>query len=270
MKKILAALVFLLLIISSIYIFYSKYFRKENITILPTPGNMVTDSISFTPEPSSVYKPSGIISSNNYNVEYIIVRDLKKLFLYSNAEEKLTSTEAVKKYGCDKLISGGFWREDNGEPIGLLISEGKVLNNKTAISFYNGFFYIDYRGNFNISEKQPELSDMRIAIQSGPLLFDRNLPLSLKVDNDDKSRRIVVAKTRKGEIVFLVIYYKPSTLVGPKLKDLSILLDELYKNTNLKIESALNLDGGSHSSFISDSVSLTEISRIGSFFCIKP
>ncbi len=267
MNKIVIILIILLgLTAASVYLFKNSQIKNLDEASVSTPTLTPTASVKLSATPTNFeQKPS-----NNFNVEYIIVRDSKKISLYDNSQEKLTSAEAIKKYECDKLISGGFWREDTGKSLGLLISDGKVINGSNNSDFYNGYFFISNDQKSDITESEINLSTTRVGLQSGPILFMDNLPLKIYSDNDENSRRIVIAKTFKNEIVFLVFYYKPSQLIGPKLKDLPKLLEDLNNNTNLKIESALNLDGGAHSTFVSGEINITEISRVGSFFCIKP
>ncbi len=255
------------LTVIAVYLYSNKSVHlievNENVspTISPTPTDVPTEApISDNEKPT-----------NNFNVEYIIIRDQRKILLYDNSKERLTSAEALKKYECDKLISGGFWREDTGGALGLLVSEGELISKVNQNSLLNGFFTVDSDNKSSaISETEPDLDNTRIAIQAGPILFNSNLPIPIKAENDEGVRRIVVAKTFKGETLFLVFYYKPSPIIGPKLKDLPTLLDDLDKKTNLKIESAMNLDGGAHSTFVSGDINLSEIARVGSFFCIKP
>jgi hypothetical protein len=53
------------------------------------------------------------------------------------------------------------------------------------------------------------------------------------------------------------------------LSELPDILQRLEDKAGLKFVDALNLDGGAHSVFVTDEVSLTELSLIGSYFCLK-
>jgi hypothetical protein len=56
---------------------------------------------------------------------------------------------------------------------------------------------------------------------------------------------------------------------GPKLNELPGIIKNINKSTSLNIVSALNLDGGAHSAFLTQSTDLNELSTIGEYFCIK-
>lgn len=267
MRKIVVSVILVVLLLAA-GLLITKNNKSLLSTSLETPTPTVMPSVTVTPEVTM--SPENTKSTNSYNVEWIIVRDPKKVELYSNSTEKLTSADAKTKYNCINLISGGFWREDNGEPLGLFITEGKELHASVESSLLDGYFYIEDDQTFNISAAIPASDTISLALQAGPILYSDSLPTKVDKVNEGKDRRIVVAKTIKGEIVFMVFYYKPSPLSGPLLSDLPVLLNDLYKTSNLKVESALNLDGGTHSAFITDNVNITEVARIGSFFCVKP
>ena len=221
---------------------------------------------SISPKPTFI-PPEGF-TTGEYKVDWIVVRDLKKIDLYSNLEEKLTSREAIVKNGCLYLISGGFWTEE-GNNLGLLVTNGQVLSQVQESKLADGFLSIDTVGLATISKNPPEIESARLALQSGPIIFSAGHALPIESSND-YARRVVVATTDENEVVFIVVYAKSSPLLGPKLSDLPSVLNELQKNTNLELEEALNLDGGTHSAFITDIKNLTEVANFGSYFCILP
>jgi exopolysaccharide biosynthesis protein len=263
----LAILIFLLFAISTTLLKVNKS-QNVPVDITNTPqAKPFTDSYSITPK--STFNPNPHLDSEDYTVEWIIIRDPKKLELYQNLEDQLSSSDAYKKYACSQLISGSFYSQEN-KNLGLLIADEKLLEKAIKSQLFNAFFYITKDGLFDISVIQPVESDLRIAVQSGPLLIKNSSPQVLNIESDENARRVVVATTQKGEIAFLVLYYKPSPLIGPKLEELPNLLNQIQTTTNLKFKNALNLDGGSHSAFITQNVKVSEVATVGTFFCIKP
>ena len=204
-------------------------------------------------------------TENVYKTEWLIVRQLEKVNLQTNLEEQLSSEEILTKYLCQNLVSGSFYTKDN-KHIGLFISDFQKLNSYQSNSLFNGFFYITGRSAV-ISQVEPQSA--RLALQAGPLLIKDGKPLPLKIQNDSNERRIAVATLRDGNIAFIIVYSQKSRFRGPKLAEFPEILNKLQNETSLNFEEALNLDGGTATSFITDSVKLTELSRIGSFFCIK-
>lgn len=220
----------------------------------------------LTPSPNEI-KPEGTAPEQKeagYTFSWLIVRDKQALSLYSNLEEKLTSADAKSKNGCLHLISGGSYTQEN-EHAGLFISEGNKIAQEKESSLFNGYFVIFANGRAEITKWAP--SSPRLALQSGPILFEEKQP-SILTQSSERARRVVVATTRDGSVVFLAVYDKNSVFEGPPLSELPNLLKNINQNTSLDIVDALNLDGGAHSAFLSGSLNLVELARIGSYFCV--
>ncbi len=223
--------------------------------------NTITPSISLSPTQSlstSASTPqSGIQSS------WIVVRDIDKISLYSNLNEKLAAKEAKEVYGCNALINGSFFGEDQ-KHIGLFITEGKTLSIPKDSTLFNGFFSIQAKKPV-IASQIP--SNAYTAIQTGPILMRNGVAVQI-TSGSEKARRMVAAVSSTGEVIFLTFYDSSSLALGPTLSELPKHLQELNKNTNLEIKDAINLDGGAHSAFLSDQVQLTDIQTPGSYFCV--
>lgn len=236
--------------------------RSKETNYVPDPS--ITPSIGVVAEEVVVKYQNG---NADYKVSWITVRDNEKIELISNIDEQLTTDEAAAKYNCKHLINAGFIDTSNNH-IGLFKNHtGEISVAKTNQTF-NGFFSVSINKIVDISYERP--NNTEIALQSGPILFSDNKPAVLKLFNDKYSRRVVVAINRKKEPIFIVFYSKGSPLMGPKLKELPSLLEDIEINTSLNITDAINLDGGSHSAFLSDNVKLAESSIIGGYFCITP
>lgn len=264
-KKIafFSSLIFLFLILVSLVII-----KKGNITINQiSKKNFTTSVISYIPENfiTETPSPSSFPRERNKNA-WIKVRDLEKLSLKTNFEERLTSSDASEKYNCISLISGGFFKE-NYQPIGLFIANGKKISDSIKNPIFNGFFYVS-SNKASISFKEPDNAEF--AVQSGPILMLNGKTQIINDDKGENSRRIVVGTTQDGNVVFLVFYNTANLLSGPKLSELPDLIDKLNSSAGLNLKDALNLDGGSHSAFLADIIKISEISSIGSFFCVNP
>ena len=260
MKKI----VILTIVVLVVFIVLYPRFKKSNL-IVDTPSNSSTsDTITSFPSNLSV-TPSFAVDKNN--ISYVTVRNIEKIELYTNLGESKTSFDFKEFNSCIYLTSGGFYGEDN-KHIGLFVSKGNVINKSSISPTFNGFFSISNNNMASISYNEPQ--NPEYAVQSGPMLYVNSEPLALKIKNDERARRVVVAINRLGHAIFIVFYNPSQTLDGPLLSELPELLSGLEKNTNLDFEYAMNLDGGAHSTFITDSLKLTELSTAGGYFCIKP
>lgn len=265
MKKtiILIAFMFIVLIVViGIFFVVKIYFNKNNAAVnIPTPAEPSTVPIlSTTPKPT-------FASSTKSNVRYITVRDASKITLVSNLKDKLAASEAKEKDGCAYLVSGGFYNQE-GKHIGLFVSEQAKISEAISDPTFNGFFSIDTANNPTISTIQ--IANPRLSLQTGPILFRNSKPLALNLKSDESARRIIAAVNSFGHITFIVFFNQTNPIEGPTLSSLPKLVNDLNKDTNLDYDEAINLDGGAHSAFITDTVNIREISTIGSYFCIKP
>ncbi len=200
-----------------------------------------------------------------YQVAWFNIKDLSKINLYENISKKLPSQALFQRYSCEKMVSSGFFSEKG--IIGLFVTENNILNDAVKSDIFNGYFYI-FEDKAYISNEKPK-NTPRIALQSGPILFYEGKPALINIKNDEKARRIVIATTSDNQVLFLSFYKSDNFFHGPFLTELPEIIQELKINFFKNLENALNLDGGTHSVFISNNYKLTEASTIGGFFCIK-
>ncbi|HEX6977292.1 MAG TPA: phosphodiester glycosidase family protein [Patescibacteria group bacterium] len=231
--------------------------------------NQTPSTQEQTNETSGIVTPANTLNLN-YNGKTLkavwIETVADKISLIPNFNEKETAFDVTDKYKCDELTNGGFYSLENA-PIGLFVTDDKRVGEYQENLLFNGFFKISKTNIASISTDS-QTQNTRIALQSGPILFQNNYPTSLKINSDKESRRIVVALSN-GKIFFIAFYDPKSVYQGPNLGDLPSLLSDFAKAKNIKIDDALNLDGGSASSFHTTGISLPELSPSGSFFCIK-
>lgn len=216
---------------------------------------------------SNIFSEEVEYQGSRYNVIGFIVDDPEKLNLYPNFAEKLTSAEAMKEYGCSLLSSGGLYTKDS-IPIGLFISEGRQLKSMVKDEFYNGIFSLFYDKRVEIGDSFSK-GEVRIALQSGPLLMQDGLGYNFEDRSKEEARRVVIGLTNDSKIIFMVIYKEESVFLGPTLDVLPQLLLDFSGKSGMKIISALNLDGGSASAFKSSNSSLSELTPVGSYFCVE-
>jgi len=189
---------------------------------------------------------------------------ISNIRLNSNLKNKETARELAKNNQCKNLVNGSFY-DKSGEHIGLFIENGKTLSKYTVNRTFNGVFYISSDNMPYINTVSPQ-EEIRTALQSGPILLKDGVYRKFDIKNDDKERRTMLAIADTG-VVFISIYEKNSVFRGPYLSDLPEVLKEIETKLDKKFISALNLDGGTASAFITDELTLGEISPIGSYFC---
>lgn len=232
------------------------------------PENSSSSKITATPTSA---KSDQVISLEGDGVTtqiaWVKVPDLGRFFLYPNFKERLSTQELLKQEGCQSLVSAGFYTKEN-EPIGLFITEGEQIKNRVESRLFDGIFSVDRNNEAKISLQTPQ-ENVRLALQSGPVLIKDGKVLKLQIKEDKSARRVVLALNKTGEVYFLAIFNKDSVFEGPLLAELPRVVKSLEEKMDVEFLDALNLDGGSASAFYSDFLSLSELTPIGSFFCIR-
>lgn len=252
MKKIISFLLPIIILAGAIYLFKSQ---KNNDSIL----GMFTNNSLSTKEISNYLKTE----KSGFST-YWFEAEPEKIKLIPNFETPLTAAEARVEYGCKNLINGGYYTKD-GRPLGLFINDEGVLENWHKSSLVNGLFSINYLETPRIVREEPR-DVLRIATQAGPLLKENGTFLNVS-SSEDKARRSVVFTTGENKLYFAIIFDPDSQFLGPALSQLPGVLEEFENQSGIVIADALNMDGGSTSSFYSSDRSMSEITFSGSFFC---
>ncbi|MBI3577606.1 phosphodiester glycosidase family protein [Candidatus Gottesmanbacteria bacterium] len=230
----------------------------------PTPQ---LPSPPISPSPAYNNGLEYFVDNQPFRVVSFIVKDPTTIRLIPNFSQKAASLTVVQTKPCAALTSGGFYSTE-GKPIGLFIVEGKQRSSFQTNALFNGFFSVNASGKAIIGNEVPDNASA-FALQSGPMLVTDGITRKLVIRNDEPARRIVVVQTSDNSIVFLALYSRENTFEGPKLAEVPKHLIEIEKFLGISITNALNLDGGSASAFITKDASLTELTPVGSFFCIQ-
>jgi hypothetical protein len=187
--------------------------------------------------------------------------------LIPNFIEKITSSTAKENNACLILTSAGFYTTDN-TPIGLFSVEHEVMGKNTNSPLFNGYVYSKDNTSIELSSEPPSFKTA-FAFQTGPILYYNSTKRLLKINNDEEARRIILFSTKDYKTILLVLFQKENTFKGPLLGDTPEILSKIVEIEKLTVTSAINLDGGSHSAFISSNISLGELLPVGSFLCVK-
>lgn len=258
MKK-LAIFVLFFLTLGGVY-FYDLYFREA-------PRGSIETRVDQNPDmPQNSTEVEISEDNGDLKAVWLRVESNDKIFLYNNLQKKLSSTEAMTMNQCASLVSAYFY--DSEGPLGLVITESQVISNIGKSSLLSGIFAIDKGNIATITKKEPQ--NIKIAVQSGPLIMFNSKILNVESSTNEAARRIVAAIDAEGRVYFISLYKKDNPLRGPNLEELPSILSEVNEANNLNLVSALNLDGGSHSAFVTEFSKLTEVSTIGGYFCVKP
>jgi hypothetical protein len=152
-----------------------------------------------------------------------------------------TLSEIMSREKCIVGVNGGFFKPDF-TPVGLLISDGKLIAPMQPARLMTGILSasthevrIQRLREFSRQEKT------NTAVQSGPFLIDHSEPIP-GLDDSREARRTFVATGTNDRVVL-------GTCSEVSLAELAAILATTRLADDLKIQRALNLDGGSSSAF---------------------
>lgn len=230
-------------------------------------GNKASLAVLSSPVPT---KQSSLVNeiefdSIVYSIELFEITDIAKLRLIGNFSERKTAKQLNNDEACHFMTNGGFYSTEN-TPLGLFIGENYSQPKPLTSALLNGYVFIT--DTESIITSTP-ITSYRLAVQTGPLLIKNSTIQLLRIQNDTYERRMIAAVTQKNTLVFIMLYKKDSLYEGPLLKDIPEILDQISAELALPITNAINLDGGTASTFISPNTTIQELSPVGSVFCLS-
>ena len=149
--------------------------------------------------------------------------------------------EMMKHEKCLAGVNGGYF-DENFAPIGLRIANGQMIAPLQRARLITGVLVASPRGVQIVRSREfSRRLGVTAAIQCGPFLVDRGQPIS-GLNDSHPARRTFAATTTSNRALLGVCS-------GVSLAELSRSLQTTSLAEDLRIERALNLDGGSSSAF---------------------
>ncbi len=244
---------FILVLLVAFGVFFYSANNKKNIS--PVLGD----------SENSLNSQNSLVLIDNYEVLWYKVQNIDRLILKSNLDNKDTATTLFSANNCEFLINGGFYSPEF-KHLGLLVSDGMTVSEKQNNSLLNGFISVNSMATPKIGVLADE--EIRLALQTGPLLMENGQLKTLNIKNDKYARRSIAMVTGANELVFAIIYSGDARFSGPLLSETPGLIEIFSQKTTLHIADAINLDGGKASAFITSEIAVTELSPVGSLFCV--
>lgn len=163
-------------------------------------------------------------------------------------------------------VNGAYFHPD-GKPLGLVISQGKIVHTQETARLLSGFVVMagEKPQLLRVGERMPV--ETTEALQAGPFLIDRGSPVA-GLEATRMARRTFVATDGHG--LWMIGVISPVTLA----KAARILLAAAPRFFPIhSIQRALNLDGGSSSALWADLApepfSQSEMGTVRNFVGIK-
>ncbi len=150
--------------------------------------------------------------------------------------------EAFRSATCLAGVNGGYFHA-NGQPLGLVIAQGRRINRFETAKLLSGVVYSDDRGLHLVRRSRfRDHPGITALLQTGPYLVeDGRTVRGLSTSATD--RRTFIATDWRGHWVL------GATLNRVTLADLAESLASPESLTPWRVDRAINLDGGSSSGF---------------------
>lgn len=259
--KYIWLLLFTPLVIISLWYISTPESSKNVTEIIPRVTNERTPSPIPTPSIRTIQYKDQTIAYDLFTAKPSAIT------LVPNYTTKTSVRSLMESYSCTLAINGGFY-DTRDQPLGYVVSGREHIGKPLQSALFNGFISIDMDNKALIDTAVPSDSS-KIILQTGPLLISEDKTLPLAISNEKHARRMIAATTESGKLVFITTYNAEAVFDGPTLGDLPSITMSIAQKESLSIHAAINLDGGSASAFFSKTLSLDEITPVGSVFCIQ-
>lgn len=214
------------------------------------PQAQVTETLS----PASTPLP---LEQLPLTVTPLVEGDAVQLIL--NYKDKKTSEELQSSYKCTYLVNAGFYTKEEN-PVAYVKTGNTELGRIKDSLLFDGFLSINEMKVPRITRSLPQ-DTLSIVLQTGPILVENGRAVSLSIKNDKEARRVFALVSGENKILFGMV--RSSTL-----QDLPRVVFQWAKDNGIAVADAINLDGGSASTYRGPNGIYPEISPIGSAFCI--
>ena len=194
-----------------------------------------------------------------------------------NSKPGLVLHDIAARYNAIAAINGGGFSDEGGlgnggRPIGLVISNGEVLNKASINSDHNIVMGFDQDTKLVVGKMTSEEAvkkGLRDALAFGPALVVNGEPAKFSGSSSGLNPRTAIGQRKDGAVLLLVIDGRQASSLGATYADMINVLME-YEAFN-----AANLDGGSSSmlwyngEYINKGVILTGSRELPTAFIVR-
>jgi exopolysaccharide biosynthesis protein len=241
--------------------------QEEAVVLLPSPTPSVrSGSLGLVENEAGLITIA--VNEANYRMSWEVIPATAVVRVGINTALESGSQQLFDREVCRIMTSAAFY-DANDKPLGLLVDRGVTLSVWRGNQLLNGAVGLDTSDATVKIVRSAEDVVWEWAVQAGPIVWEDGSPAPLRLTADQAARRIVAGVTSDRQLVLLVIVADDSLFLGPSLADVPALLAAWQIETGLKLTDAINLDGGTASTFLSPTLKLRELKPIGSYICIR-
>lgn len=236
----------------------------DNLESSNTANNHNIDADWVTMEEGLAYRSVQVVpqTSSAQNTQaaakkVIIIRIDPKLFHFSivqnESSTKAQSIEEINNNNQAKASFNGAFFSEEFTPLGLLISEGNIMNKSSKADLMNGIFVFDNKNRPQLLLSTSNISPQKypFAIQNGPILLDSKKNIKIQEESGKKASRTAVGIDKKGNIIVILLQQNLFNLDNSlTLYEFAHILKEDPFFAEMGLHSVLNLDGGTSSGAI--------------------
>ncbi len=225
----------------------------------PEPGSEPVEAASNEPNPENLaFSEDGIdvyeVHGATYNGWMMIVHDPSRVSVGVCREEfsskpGMRLKEIAARYEAVAAVNGGGFSDEGGvgnggRPLGLVVSQGKLLNKarvKSDHAVVAGFNQDNVLVVGKFTTEQAQEKGLRDALAFGPALVVNGEAAQVSGSSSGLNPRTAIGQRADGAVLLLVIDGRQASSLGATYSDLISVLME-YGAIN-----AVNMDGGSSS-----------------------
>ena len=208
------------------------------------------------------------VSGATYKGTLAVIKDPKRVFVgvsgeYGKEEKGKTVAQIAESYGAVMAVNaGGFVDEKGfglgGEPLGLVISEGKLKYGELdEVYELCGFTKENIMIVGRMTAKEALNKDVRDAVSFGPVLIVNGVVSEFRGTGGGLNPRTAIGQREDGAVLLLVIDGRQASTFGASYQDVANIMYQ-YGAVN-----AFNLDGGSSSALFYDGKIINSVSTGG-------
>lgn len=260
MRKVIKRSVVVIIIVYILFKIDGIYKNK------PLIDNVQVDDIEYEVVKNDSPDSDRIITYDKYylRLKRISGYDAKMI---ENFEEKLSTLEVNTDNSCDVITNAGFFNNERN-PIGLITIEGETRSLYESNTIFNAFICYMGADNWLINTSNKDQLLCKFIFQSGPLLVYQFEDQDLSSNTSD-GRRLVFILDEKDTLYILMAYDSNDYFNGPDFSTMLKILSYLEGSQGIKIKNAINLDGGTASSYIDNNYEINELIPPGAFLCFN-
>jgi len=227
-----------------------------SLIVIPKATQVPEGTTADAEQPAAEEKDIEIheVKGPTYNGYMMIVKDPSRVFVGTCADAfsampGLTLDKIAQRYNAVAATNAGGFSDNNGQgnggmPLGLVVSQGKLMANNANLAKYNTVIGFDAEDRLIIGRmtvEEAKARKLRDAVAFGPALVVNGEAADITGQSSGLNPRTAIGQRADGAVLLLVIDGRQVSSLGASYEDL------IREMLSYGAVNAANLDGGSSS-----------------------